>query len=144
MLSLANSENNRKEVKEMNEMKEELLELLKKLGGIPKAADEEQEFGTKLFKSVVPRIGQEPICDWLHCEEWEDALVPVRLPKGMTDELKQMDEAKEEAQLNECRECKTKADCPMIKRNPSEILLTYLMKYAISGALAAIISRRHR
>ena len=122
-------------------MDKELTKLLKELAGLPKAADEEIEFGRKLFRAAMPRIGQRPIGDWLYCEEWEDALVPIRLPKGMADELKRMDEAKEEAQLGRCKGCESKTTCPTIERNPSEILLTYLIKHAFSEILSIMLGQ---
>lgn len=118
---------------------EKIKGLIKELGGLPKIADEEQEIALRLFKGLIERIGQEAIGNWMYCEEWEDTLVPIRLPKGMADQLKMMDSAKADLMgTPECKDCKSNDDCSIIKRNPSEILLTVLMKIAFCEVFTGV------
>ena len=119
-----------------------LEELLKGLLDFPKEAEEEQRIGLQLFKTTSKNLGKKTIGEWLYCEEHEDVLVPVRLPKGMADQLKLMDNAKEDFDLLvSCEKCEARADCPIPLRNPSEILLTVLMKLAFSKIFERILRK---
>ena len=122
-------------------MREVLKELLESLGRSSDEADEEQSMGIKIFKSLLPRLDQAKIGDWLFCEEYEDVLVPMRLPKGMTEQFKQMDEARGEIIQDDCEECLRKATCPLLQRNPSEVLLTTLIKYSFARMIAEILTK---
>ena len=119
----------------MHEMLKKMLEGMGKNLG---ESDEEQKMGMKIFKSLIPRLDQNKISDWLFCEEWDDVLVPVRLPKGITEQFRQMDSARTEIIEEDCEDCKGKANCPLIQRNPSEVLLTTLMKYSFARIIAEI------
>jgi len=120
-------------------MQEVLKKLLESLGRDATETDEEQKMGIRIMKSLIKRLHQDSIPDWLFCEEWEDALIPVRIPKGMSDQLKQMDEARTEITDNEdCRECVAKVTCPLLQRNPSEVLLTFLLKLSFAKVVAEI------
>ncbi len=107
--------------------------MLEKLLKMPKEVDEEQVAGIGLCKQTIESLGPRAISSWLYSEEWEDTLVPIRLPKGLPKMLKLMDEVRaEHISSSNCDECKTKAGCQLISRNPSEIMLTLLMKRAFA------------
>lgn len=102
----------------------------------PKSAEEvkeEQQIGAQLFGGLFKALNSLGMSRWLYSMEWEDALVPVRLPKGMSELLKTADGATTElTAFGHCEGCKRKIGCPLLQRNPSEILLTYLMKLAFT------------
>ena len=101
--------------------------------------EEEQEIGASFLKTVVANLGRKTLTDWMTCKEHEVVLAPVRLPKGMMNQIKAMDEAgMEHTALGKYDNCSAKADCPILLRNPSEILLTVLLKVAFSHCSAVI------
>ena len=97
--------------------------------------EEEQEVGLRALVAVNEELSQTVLVDWLYSKEWEDVLIPARLPKGMSEMLKMMDETRAEVATSErCKECKTKDNCSLILRNPSEILITVAIKLAFAKA----------
>lgn len=123
-------------------MQDTLRKLLESIGKNMDEADEEQQVGMKIFKALRRRLDQDGISKWLYCEEWEDALIPVRLPKGMVEQLKRADEARTELIADDgCTDCTRKATCTMLKRNPSEILLTFLLKLSFAKMIAEMLMK---
>jgi len=95
--------------------------------------NEEHTVAIEAIKSVIERIDINTRVDWLYNKEWEDALVPVRLPKGMVELLEMLDDSRLEAiELPHCKECKKRSDCLLLKRKISEILITNAIKLAIT------------
>lgn len=113
-------------------------EAVKKLIG-PKSlkeAEEEQRIGVEFFHATCDRLEPGTINDWLESKEWEYALIPVHLPKGLSELLKQMDEARTIIfEDDRCDRCESRIGCQLLVRNPSEILLTALLKLAFSTAI---------
>ena len=97
----------------------------------------EQDIGITFFRSTVANLGSPAITKWLCSQEWEDTMVPMRLPKGISEQLKEMDQVRaEHLEKSHCDDCEKKAGCLIPNRNPSEILLTTLLKYAFTTLLA--------
>ena len=90
---------------------------------------EEQKTGKELLLALRESLGAAAVTDWLY-GKYEEALVPIRLPKGMAELLKQADEKIGEVYNNDrCGDCK-KNKCLLLRRNPSEVLLTVALKSA--------------
>jgi len=101
-----------------------------------KEMEEEQKVGADLFLTTMKAIRLSTITEWMYNEKWENVLVPVRLPEGMSELLKQMDEAKGIMMEDDrCSDCTRKDGCSLLIRNPSEIFLTSLLKYAFVSAI---------
>ena len=114
---------------------EELKETVEMMSdpAVTKETKNEQKVGRALFESLHESSDPKASVRWLFNKEWEDTLVPVRLPKGMSVLLKLADEVREkEIAEDSCKDCEGKDECLMIERNPSEILMTFLMKLAFT------------
>ena len=95
--------------------------------------DDEQTVAVEGLIAIIEGIDITTRVDWLYNRSWEDALVPMRLPKGTSELLKTLDEAKVDMTDSlQCDKCKKRPDCLLLKRNPSEILLTGALKLAIA------------
>ena len=100
---------------------------------ISKEVVEEKVFGQELFAGMKKHLPPQVTISWLFNKEWEDVMVPLRLPKGMSELLTTSDKTKGEGIIQDlCAGCGRKSDCQLVRRNPSEILMTSLMKVAFA------------
>jgi len=123
---------------------EDLQRTMEKLGSEAiHQIDEENTVAIEAMKSVVEHIDINTRVDWLYNKEWEDALVPIRLPKGMVELFEQLDNSRVETiGLPHCKECRKRDDCLLIKRKISEIAITNALKIAITRVDIALEKSR--